>query len=223
MSNDQPSRKPAPRGGGAPMGSTISIVIAVIAVVVGFLILKNINDSDDSVTSPPANSQSENTSDPSDSSSTSSSVVSAESTTPTTAVIVTAGATVIVANASKVPGSAGQMTEALQTLGFTLLEPTNGAGIEESLDITKVYYKDGDAAAQAVAAGVVQAFNGGAVVTAVLPAVPPVTGGDIKTATVLVMLGKDFGGKALPILAGDATETTPLPTTPIDTSTSATG
>src|SRR5215218_3811776 len=46
MSNDQPARRPPAKSGGAPMGSTISIVIAVVAVVVGFVILRNINDSD---------------------------------------------------------------------------------------------------------------------------------------------------------------------------------
>lgn len=217
MSNDQPSRKPAPKGGGAPMGSTISIVIAVIAVVVGFLILKNINDSDDggssssNTTNPTANTEGSG-----DTSSTTS-IVSTETTTAGTTPPQTVGATVIVANASGVPGAAGQMTKSLQTVNFTLIEATNSAGTETRLDVTKVYYVD-TPEALAVANGVVQVFGGGAVVAAVMPTPPPVEGGDIKTATVLVMLGKDFGGKALPALAGAPTETT-LVTTPIDNTT----
>ena len=50
MSNEQPSRPPRRSGSGAsPMGSTLAIVIAIAAVVVGFLILKNIRSDDDSV------------------------------------------------------------------------------------------------------------------------------------------------------------------------------
>ena len=49
MSNEQPSRPPKRSGSGAsPMGSTLAIVIAVAAVVVGFLILKNIRSDDNS-------------------------------------------------------------------------------------------------------------------------------------------------------------------------------
>ena len=53
MSNEQPSRPPKRSGSGAsPMGSTLAIVIAIAAVVVGFLILKNIrSDDDDDATS----------------------------------------------------------------------------------------------------------------------------------------------------------------------------
>ena len=41
MSNEQPSRPPKRSGSGAsPMGSTLAIVIAIAAVVVGFLILE---------------------------------------------------------------------------------------------------------------------------------------------------------------------------------------
>ncbi len=47
MSNEQPSRPPKRSGSGAsPMGSTLAIVIAIAAVVVGFLILKNIRSDD---------------------------------------------------------------------------------------------------------------------------------------------------------------------------------
>ena len=53
MSNEQPSRPPKRSGSGAsPMGSTLAIVIAIAAVVVGFLILKNIRSDDDDATTP---------------------------------------------------------------------------------------------------------------------------------------------------------------------------
>ena len=54
MSNEQPSRPPKRSGSGAsPMGSTLAIVIAIAAVVVGFLILKNIRSDDNDATQSP--------------------------------------------------------------------------------------------------------------------------------------------------------------------------
>ena len=53
MSNEQPTSRPPKRSGSgaSPMGSTLAIVIAIAAVVVGFLILKNIRSDDDDATS----------------------------------------------------------------------------------------------------------------------------------------------------------------------------
>jgi len=54
MTNEQPSRPPKRSGSGAsPMGSTLAIVIAIAAVVVGFLILKNIRSDDNDATQSP--------------------------------------------------------------------------------------------------------------------------------------------------------------------------
>ena len=65
MSNEQPSRPPRRSGSGAsPMGSTLAIVIAIAAVVVGFLILKNIRSDDDDNTSATTTSPTSSTLDP---------------------------------------------------------------------------------------------------------------------------------------------------------------
>jgi len=47
MSNEQPSRPRRSGSSASPMGSTLAIIIAIAAVVVGFLILKNIRSDDD--------------------------------------------------------------------------------------------------------------------------------------------------------------------------------
>ena len=44
---DPPRKTPRQGIGGSPVGSTLSIVLAVVAVVAGFLILRNITDDDD--------------------------------------------------------------------------------------------------------------------------------------------------------------------------------
>ena len=47
MSSDQPRRRESSGSPGSPMGSTAAIVIAIVAVVAGFLILRQINKDDD--------------------------------------------------------------------------------------------------------------------------------------------------------------------------------
>jgi hypothetical protein len=202
------------------MGSTISIVIAVVAVVVGFLILRNINnDSDD-------NSNAANSS-PSSVVDASTTIASTSPAPSTTAPLVVTGATVVVANASGVGGAAGQYTTALQSVGFTMGKATNAAGADQRLDVSKVYYSPSDPEAAAVAASVVQAMGGpdNGVAAATMPSPVPVEGGDasLGDATVLVMLGKDLAGKPLPILAPEGTETTTtLASSPLNTTTTTT-
>ena len=217
MSNDQSSRRPPAKssGGGAPMGSTISIIVAVVAVVAGFLILRNINDDGDSGGST-ANST-ETTVDTSQVA-TSTTLEPAPS---TTAALVTAGATVVVANASGVGGAAGQFTTSLQAVGFTMGTATNAAGADQRLDVSKVYYLAGG---EQVAASVAQAMGApdSGVTTAPMPTPIPVEGeaAGLGDATVLVMLGKDLAGKPLPILAADTPSTsTTLPGSPLNTTT----
>lgn len=204
MSNDQPSRRPPAKssGGGAPMGSTISIVIAVVAVVVGFLILRNINDDGGSGG---GGSTGPITTSPSTPDSTSGSDVTTITTapavvTPTTQPLVFAPGKVVVANASGVGGAAGLATKALSSVGFTMGDATDAFGAEKKVTQTKVYFKAGS---EAVAASVARAFGApdSGVVASAMPTPVPVVNADIGDATVLVMLGPDFAGKPLPILA----------------------
>jgi hypothetical protein len=103
------------------------------------------------------------------------------------------GATVSVANASGVGGSAAAMTAALQGAGYTTGEAGNNT-TGTNLDATIVYYVAGDAAAQAVAQSV--ATDMGGVQVQEMPAEPPIDVG-LGTSTVLVMVGTDTAGKTL--------------------------
>ena len=112
-------------------------------------------------------------------------------TTSTTIPLITEGAVIIVANASGVTGAAALLTQELGALGFHLGDPTNGAGIEEQLDVSKVYYLP----AGADVATSVGRVMGNILVTR-MPVPVWITGGPAKLgdATVVVMLGKDIAG-----------------------------
>ncbi len=204
MSNEQSIRRPVGKsGGGAPMGSTISIVVAVVAVVAGFLILKNItNDSSKGSTGTPAG--------------TTTPVITVDPTATTLPLVTTTtvppmvytGATVLVANASGVSGTAGQFSKALGQVGFTMATPTNAGGAEAKLTVSKVYYLPGG---ELVAASAARAMGGVAVATMPTPVPIKNEAAGLGTATVLVMLGSDLAGKALPALAGDPGSTTVPP------------
>lgn len=197
---NQPRRSPRQGLGGSPVGSTLSIVLAVVAVIIGFLILNNITDDGGSGSSASSDAIVDATTTTIDTGLTT-------TTTPatTTTVLVTEGATVIVSNASGVGGSAGRMTDTLSLVGFTMGEPTNATSgqIEESI----VYYDPGIAAAQDVADSVA-AVMGGLVVETV-PTPPPVQGGSLGDAGVLVMLGTNQADKTVDEMSGtDAAEDT---------------
>ncbi len=112
-------------------------------------------------------------------------------TTSTTIPLITEGAVIIVANASGITGAAALLTQELGALGFHLGDPTNGAGIEEELDTSKVYYLP----AGADVATSVGRVMGNILVTR-MPVPVWITGGPAKLgdATVVVMLGKDIAG-----------------------------
>jgi hypothetical protein len=213
MSEQQPGRRPPAKsgGGGAPMGSTISIIVAVVAVVVGFVILKNINDD--------SGASSSGSGVTPDSTGTDSTAVDVTSTTPSTVpqIPVTAAPdftqTVVVANASGVGGVAGQMSTALAGVGFTMGTPANATGVESRLDISKVYFLGGG---EGTAASVAAQFGG--IQAVAMPTAVPIQGeaAALGGATVLLMLGKDFGGKPLPALSADSS----IPAAPLDSSTS---
>lgn len=228
MSNEDPDapvtptparRSPRQGVGGSPMGSTISIVLAVVAVIVGFLILQNITDDGPSGgdSSAPVDSVVDTTPD---------SVVETSSTTTTEPPLVTEGATVIVANASGVPGSAGRMTTELATVGFTMGEATNST--QSGLTASIVQYDPTIAAAQAVAESVARSMGG--LTVEVVPTPAPVDGGSLNGAGVLVLLGTDEADKTIAQLSAPTAAVTPAPdpsgttdTTLADTTATTTG
>src|SRR6476619_1772822 len=98
MSTEQPSRPRKSGSGASPMGSTLAIVIAIAAVVVGFLILKNIRSADNpstATTLPPATTPD---------SATDTFPVTPGETQPTVFTPQTSGANVLVANSSHANG-----------------------------------------------------------------------------------------------------------------------
>lgn len=196
-----PSRRSPRQGvGGSPMGSTISIVLAVVAVVVGFLILNNITDdgpSGDDVTAP-VDSVVDTTPG---------SLLDNTTTTTTEPPLVTEGATVVVANASGVPGSAGRMSTELATLGFTMAEATNST--QSGLTASIVQYDPTIAAAQAVAESVARSMGG--LTVEVVPTPAPVEGGALNGAGVVVLLGTDEADKTIAQLSAPTAAVTPAP------------
>ena len=134
---------------------------------------------------------------------------------------VTDGAVVVVANASRVNGAAGLLSDGLGAVGFTVTEPTNSADDVENIETTQIFYSPGDAAAQAVAENLRLAFGGGDIVVEEVAVPAPTESGDLGEGTVLVLLGNDVAGKTLeeirsPAAARDDAEndgTTAPPTT----------
>ncbi len=206
-----PARRTSRQGvGGSPMGSTLSIVLAVVAVVIGFLILNNItNDGGSSDGASPTETTVETTVE---------TTIPVETST-TVAQLVTQGATVVVANASGVPGSAGRMSTELATAGFTMAEATNATSGQ--LEVSVVYYDPTNAAAQAVATSVAQVMGGLAVET--VPSPPPVEGGSLGDAGVVVMLGTAQADKTLVQLSPATTPTGTAPPVAGATDTTAVG
>ena len=192
-----PRRSPRQGVGGSPMGSTLSIVLAVVAVVVGFLILNNITDDSSSAD---GSSAVETTV-----ANTIESTIAIETST-TVPQLVTQGATVVVANASGVKGSAGRMSDELTGAGFTMAEATNATS---ALEQSVVYYDPSSAAAQTVATSVAQVMGGLAVET--VPAPPPVEGETLGDAAVVVMLGSAQADKTLVQLDPTAAATVTAP------------
>jgi hypothetical protein len=182
------------------MGSTLAIVIAIAAVVVGFLILKNIRSDDNKGST--ATTPTSSTVDLSQTSTSQPTVFTEPSSTVFTPT--TTGATVIVANSSHQNGVAKTLSTALQGQQFTMAAPTNGATKEAT---TKIQYKDGDTAALAVAQSVAKVM--GVATVDVMPT--PVALADPATladATVLILLGDDKAGKTLAQMTGAASDTT---------------
>lgn len=163
--------------------SVAAIVVAVVAVLLGFLVLRDINnDSGDAAGTP--------TSEPTDTV-----VVSTTSAAPqkTTTTLVKEGFDVLVANASGVSGSAKKLSDQLTAKGFVVIEPVNAAPGTPTQSTTVVYAVSGfEAGANSVASLL------GGVDVLPMPSAIPVDGGSLGSASVLVMLGTDQAGKDLP-------------------------
>lgn len=203
MTNEDPSgaaavggRTPRQGSGGSPVGSTLSIVLAVLAVVAGFLILRNITDDGGGSaggdaagsTGEPVTSDAITT--------TTFDVTDTTTTTSTTIPRVTEGATAVVANGNSIGGSAGRMSKTLELVGYTMGAPVNA---NVTLDDTIVYFDASITSAEAVAQSV--GVDMGCV--DVLPAGTPVPtdSGSLGEAGVLVVLGNEQADKTIEEMA----------------------
>ncbi|MFN8023977.1 MAG: LytR C-terminal domain-containing protein [Acidimicrobiales bacterium] len=221
MSSDQPRRgRDTAMSAGSPMGSTAAIIIAFVAVVAGFLILRQIRDDDGgSATVPEASTTIPLDTTP-QSTLTPGTTLPLETTT-TQFVPVVDGATVVVANASTVNGAAGILTTALQGKGYTTVKATN-ATLKQ--DLTTVLYDPTNTGALAVAQSLAVLLGNPVVQEVSSPA--PIEGGVLPDgASVIVMLGSDKANKTLEQMGAPTTTiagvVTTLPTVGGDTTTTA--
>ncbi len=198
MSNDSAGRTPRSTSGGAPMGSTVAIVVTVVAVLLGFLILRKVNDDGGSGSVTPGNTTTtlgETTS-------------TVGFTSTTQAPLQKQGTKVQVANASNTSGVAKQMTTALTAEGFDTADATNATA---KGDVSKIIYNAADPNALPVANALSITLGGVAVEQS--PAAPPVTSGAFAAGSaVILLLGNDLAGKTIEQI--QAAGTAPTTTTP---------
>lgn len=197
-----PERPPRRSGeGGAPVSGALTIVLAVVAVVGGFLILRAITGGDDGGTTLPTGpGAGADVTEPDDAETEPEAPVVTEPPPPPTTTeppLVTEGAVVVVANANGVDGSAGAMTDQLAGAGFEMGTPTNA--ITGQLDSTVIYYDPDIDAAQAVAESVNRVLGDDSSISQV-GTPPPVQAGELEGG-VLVLLGNDKAGASLEELA----------------------
>ena len=192
--NESTGRSGRSGANGVSVSTTLSVIVAAIAVLLGFLILRDVNRDRDDVSAPITTEAT--IVDPSGEVT----VAPTETTTlPRT------GFKILVANASGVTGSAGQMSTALQSEQFIVSQPVNADVTYGKQSVTVVFYVPGyEAGATAVA----EILGGIQIQPVATPA--PVEGGSLGEAQVLVMLGTNLAGKLLPGA---------LPAAPVDTTT----
>lgn len=164
----------------SPSTGTMGAVVAVVALLLGFLVLRDVSGSTQTNnTTPQETVPGGGTVDPSG--------------TTTTVPFSTLGFKLIVANASGVAGSAGAMTLALQNLGFIAPPAVNLAPGAAKRQKTGVFYAAGcETNAQKVAE-----VLGGNVDIAAMPNPVPTETGNLGDACILILLGTDLAGKPL--------------------------
>ena len=204
MSNDFGGRSSRTTASGPSMGSGVAIFVTAVALVLGFLVLRKVNDSGTQTVKPDTVGTEQTTPD------TGSGFVDPNETSTTTIPQTFTGTKVQVANASGQNGVARMMTTALLGAGFTMSDATNGTA-NPPLAISKVLYKADDPAAKPVADTLAQLLGGLAVEAASLP-LPVTSAGWSDGSGVILLLGNDLAGKTLSTIQGTpATGTTIAP------------
>jgi len=205
-----PRRSPRVSDGSAPVSGALAIVLAVVAVVAGFLILRSISDGGETTADFPEPGASPSGDAPGGSATDTTAPGDGGVATlpPTTTIppLVVEGASVVVANANGQGGSASSMSRALEAgYGFTVVDPTNASSTIDDLEESVIYYLPEVPAAQDVANSLGRVL-GGVGSIAPMPETPPTQDGSLNGGDVLLMLGLDKAGKTLeelnPALAG---------------------
>ncbi|MFP5489505.1 MAG: LytR C-terminal domain-containing protein [Acidimicrobiia bacterium] len=184
------------------MSGALAMVLAAVALVAGFFILRSISDGGEQSLDLPGTGGSgeapngDGDDDAADPDATTTTVASATTTT-TEPPLVTTGASVIVANANGLGGSAGNMTRTLETGGgFTMVDPTDASSTVGTLDVSVIYFDPAITGSEAVAESVNRVLGGDLQVSP-LPGTPPTQDGSMDGAGVLLMLGLDKANKTL--------------------------
>ena len=200
------ARPPSRSSSGAPMGSTIAIVVTAIAVLLAFFILRKVNDSGATSSDNPGTFATIAETLPGDP------TLTTIPETSTTFGYTKVGTLVQVVNCSNQEGVARNMSNALLAESFTMAEPDTGT---IDLPVTKIIYNPDDPLAFAVAQSLAVLLNN-AVVESSGPTVPTLTLGTwAPGSSVIVLLGDDLAGKTLAQIAGlPDTGVTAAPTSP---------
>lgn len=165
----------------SPSTGTLGAVVAVVALILGFLILRDVKDNGGGTTPVGTNAPAATTPD--------------GGTVPVTTTLPFSinGFKIQVANASGLAGSAGAMTLLLQNQGYVVQAALNVPPGTAKRAKTAVFYLAGCEAASQNVAGVL----GGNVEVAVMPQPIPVETGTIGEACILILLGTDLANKPL--------------------------
>ena len=183
----RPRPEPEPRGSG--VNSVLSVAVAVLSVLLGFFILRDLRN-DTAIPNPEGTTTEEVATE------TTLEVIPVETTVPT---VVLTAFKVQIANASGVSGSAGLLTTELQGRGYIVQPAINKSEITPRQTTTVVYYLLGS---EAPAAQVARELGG--VATSPMPTPIPTETGSLGEASVLILLGTDLAGKPLAIISSGA-------------------
>lgn len=194
----QIARRPRVNDGPPPVSGVVAIVLAVIAVVAGYLILRSITDDGAVGAGPtPGVPTPGGGTEPTDSTTpTGSGVPTLPPANTQPPGLVTGGAAVIVANANGRGGSAGDASRVLEnSAGFEMADPTDASDSTPDLETSVIYFDPANPAAETVANSL-NTVMGGTLVVGPLPDPLPVRDNTLNGAGVLLMLGKDFAEMA---------------------------
>ena len=192
----------------SPSNGTLGAVVAVVALVLGFLILRDIKNDPASTSGNGGTAPATET------------VPGGGTASPTSAPAFSInGFKIQVANASGLAGSAGAMTTALQNQGYVVQPALNVPPGTAKRAKTGVFYLAGCEAA----ADNVKTVLGGDVEVAVMPTPVPVETGTIGEACILILLGTDLAGKPLKGVVGSGNGSAATTAAPAATGTTVAG